>query len=122
MHRNLRSLLELLRRERDIITVETEVDPSLELAEVHRRVIERGGPALLFTKVKGGRYPVVMSHGIYGKDVHFSLAFKPQWEKLLELYPDLCRNGSSGRFLLGNPRSRTVAAGRLRHCRGGHAW
>ena len=46
-----------------------------------------------------GRFPVVMSHGIYGKDVHFKLAFKPQWDNLLKLYPDLCQAGSSGRFL-----------------------
>ena len=59
MHRNLRSFLELLRRERDIVAVEAEVDPYLELAEIHRRVIERQGPALLFRKVKGSAYPVV---------------------------------------------------------------
>ena len=55
--------------------------------------------ANVFRPDKPGRFPVVMSHGIYGKDVHFSLAFKPQWENLLKLYPDLCRNGSTGRFL-----------------------
>ena len=44
MHRNLRSLLELLRRENDLVEVSTEVDPQLELAEVHRRVIEREIP------------------------------------------------------------------------------
>lgn len=55
--------------------------------------------ANVFRPDKPGRFPVVMSHGIYGKDVHFSLAFKPQWDNLLKLYPDLCRNGSTGRFL-----------------------
>jgi predicted acyl esterase len=55
--------------------------------------------ANVFRPDKPGRFPVVMSHGIYGKDVHFSLAFKPQWENLLKLYPDLCKNGSTGRFL-----------------------
>src|SRR5436853_395195 len=48
MHTNLRSFLDLLERENDLTTIEAEVDPDLELAEVHRRVIERGGPALLF--------------------------------------------------------------------------
>jgi predicted acyl esterase len=55
--------------------------------------------ANIFRPAREGKYPVVMSHGVYGKDVHFSLAFKPQWEKLTQIYPDLCRNGSSGRFL-----------------------
>lgn len=53
----------------------------------------------IFRPAKSGRYPVVMSHGVYGKDVHFSHAFKPQWEKLTKTYPDLARNGSTGRFL-----------------------
>ena len=53
----------------------------------------------IFRPSREGRYPVVMSHGIYGKDVHFSHGFKPQWEKLTKTYPDLTRNGSSGRFL-----------------------
>jgi UbiD family decarboxylase len=59
MHPNLRTFLDLLTRENEIATIETEVDPYLELAEVHRRVIDRGGPALLFKRVKGSRYPVV---------------------------------------------------------------
>lgn len=53
----------------------------------------------VFRPAGNGRYPVVMSHGIYGKDVHFSHAFKPQWDKLTKTYPDLARGGSSGRFL-----------------------
>ncbi|MDI9330473.1 MAG: CocE/NonD family hydrolase [Alphaproteobacteria bacterium] len=46
-----------------------------------------------------GRYPVVMAHGSYGKDMHFSHAFKPQWEKLNRIYPGLGTQGSSGRYL-----------------------
>jgi predicted acyl esterase len=53
----------------------------------------------VFRPAQEGRYPVVMSHGVYGKDVHFKHAFKPQWDKLIQIYPDLCSNGSSGRFL-----------------------
>ena len=52
-----------------------------------------------FRPAMPGRYPVVMSHGVYAKDVHFSHGFKPQWDKLTKTYPDLARNGSSGRFL-----------------------
>ena len=46
-----------LRRDGDIVTVEAPVDPHLEVAEIHRRVIAAGGPALLFTNVKGSRLP-----------------------------------------------------------------
>jgi UbiD family decarboxylase len=81
MHRNLRSLLELLGREKDLVEVSAEVDPHLELAEVHRRVIERGGPALLFRNVKGSRYPVVTN--LFGTERRIALAFGPKPEALV---------------------------------------
>ena len=81
MHRNLRSFLELLRREHDLVTVEAEVDPYLELAEVHRRVIERGGPAIFFQNVKGSRYPVVTN--LFGTARRIELAFGPKPEALV---------------------------------------
>ncbi|HEV3469874.1 MAG TPA: UbiD family decarboxylase [Pyrinomonadaceae bacterium] len=81
MHRNLRSFLELLRRENDLVAVEAEVDPNLELAEVHRRVIERGGPALFFKNVKGGRYPVVTN--LFGTERRIEMAFGPKPEALV---------------------------------------
>jgi predicted acyl esterase len=46
-----------------------------------------------------GRFPVLMSLGIYGKDVHFADAYQPQWEKLKTLNPGLSREGSSGKYL-----------------------
>jgi predicted acyl esterase len=45
------------------------------------------------------RYPVLMSMGIYGKDVHFADAYGAQWDKLLALNPHVCADGSSGRYL-----------------------
>jgi UbiD family decarboxylase len=81
MHRNLRSFLELLRRERELVEVGAEVDPYLELAEVHRRVIASGGPALLFRKVKGSRYPVVTN--LFGTERRIELAFGPKPEALV---------------------------------------
>jgi len=50
---DLRTFLDRLRRDDDIVTVEAPVDPHLEVAEIHRRVIAAGGPALLFTNVVG---------------------------------------------------------------------
>jgi 4-hydroxy-3-polyprenylbenzoate decarboxylase len=35
------------------------VDPYLEISEISDRVVKAGGPALLFTNVKGSRYPVL---------------------------------------------------------------
>src|SRR5215208_4800658 len=81
MHPNLRTFLELLTRENEIITVKAEVDPYLELAEIHRRVISEGGPALLFTRVKGSRYPVVTN--LFGTERRIDLAFGPKPEALV---------------------------------------
>ncbi|HEX8493152.1 MAG TPA: UbiD family decarboxylase [Pyrinomonadaceae bacterium] len=81
MHPNLRSFLDLLARENDLIRIRTEVDPYLELAEIHRRVIERGGPALLFEHVKGSRYPVVTN--LFGTARRIDLAFGPKPEALV---------------------------------------
>lgn len=56
---DLRAFLKLLRRERQLQEINAEVDPKLELAEIHRRVIAEGGPALLFNRVRGSAFPVV---------------------------------------------------------------
>jgi predicted acyl esterase len=46
-----------------------------------------------------GRFPVILSHGIYGKDVHFADGYAMQWQKLSELHPQLFHEGSSGKYL-----------------------
>ena len=81
MHANLRTFLDLLARENEIVTIEAEVDPYLEVAEVHRRVVDRGGPALLFKRVKGSRYPVVTN--LFGTKRRIDLAFGPKPEAIV---------------------------------------
>jgi len=81
MHPSLRPFLDLLTRENEILEIKTEVDPNLELAEIHRRVISQGGPALLFTRVKGSRYPVVTN--LFGTNRRIDLAFGPKPERLV---------------------------------------
>src|SRR6476469_10372838 len=81
MHSSLRTFLDRLTRENEIITIKAEVDPCLELAEIHRRVIEQGGPALLFERVKGSRYPVVTN--MFGTERRIDLAFGPKPEALV---------------------------------------
>jgi UbiD family decarboxylase len=82
MHRNLRSFLDLLRRENDLLTIEVEVDPYLELAEIHRRVIEAGGPALFFKRVKGSPFPVVTN--LFGTAKRIDLAFGKKPEQFIK--------------------------------------
>ena len=56
---SLRACIEDLERHGMLVRVREEVDPYLEMAAIHRRVYERGGPALLFERVKGSRFPAV---------------------------------------------------------------
>jgi 4-hydroxybenzoate decarboxylase subunit C len=70
---DLRSFIDLLRRDAAIVTVDAPVDPYLEVAEIHRRVIAAGGPALLFTSVKGSRFRLVTN--LFGTARRAELAF-----------------------------------------------
>src|SRR5215218_2529169 len=56
---DLRAFLDQLRRNGDLAVVDVPVDADQEAAEIHRRVIAGGGPALLFTRVKGASFPLV---------------------------------------------------------------
>lgn len=71
--RDLREFLAVLRKESELVEIDIEVDPYLEIAEIHRRVIGLGGPALFFKKVKGSRFPVVTN--LYGSKRRIELAF-----------------------------------------------
>ena len=70
---DLRSFLDQLRRDGDLVTVESEVDPHLEVAEIHRRVVAGGGPALLFTNVKGSGFRLVTN--LFGTARRAEMAF-----------------------------------------------
>ncbi|MCK5228218.1 MAG: UbiD family decarboxylase, partial [Desulfobulbaceae bacterium] len=76
--KDLRTFLDVLRQESELLEVTVPVDPCLEIAEIHRRVIARGGPALLFTNVKGSRFPVATN--LFGSAKRLELAFgrRPQ--------------------------------------------
>jgi UbiD family decarboxylase len=75
---DIRSFLDLLQQENDLLIIEEEVDPCLEIAEIHRRVIAKGGPALLFTRVKGSSFPVTTN--LFGTTKRMDMAFgkRPQ--------------------------------------------
>ena len=73
MFSDLRSFIDQLRRDRDVVEIEVPVDPNQEAAEIHRRVIAAGGPALLFTNVKGAAFPLVTN--LFGTARRAELAF-----------------------------------------------
>lgn len=56
-HRSTRDVVDDLRSGGRLIQIDDQVDPYLEMAEIQRRVYARGGPALLFTQLRGCRFP-----------------------------------------------------------------
>lgn len=79
--RSLQEFIALLRQERELVEITTPVDANLEVAEIHRRVIERRGPALLFTNVKGASFPLVTN--LFGTTRRVDLAFGGRPEELM---------------------------------------
>ncbi|MET1008477.1 MAG: UbiD family decarboxylase, partial [Gaiellaceae bacterium] len=70
---DLRSWIDLLKREGELVEVEAEVDPYLEITEIVDRVVKGGGPALLFRNVKGSQHPLLINQ--FGTERRMCLAF-----------------------------------------------
>ncbi len=107
--KDLRAYLDILKKEQEIIYIDAPVDPYLEIAEIHRRVIEKGGPALFFRNVAGSRFPVVTN--LFGTKKRIDLAFGKRPVKFVSdmvkfaekiMPPDLHKLwGAKGLFLQG---------------------
>ncbi len=89
MFPDLRTFLDRLRADADLVTVTTPVDAHLEVAEIHRRVIAAGGPALLFTNVKGRAFPLVTN--LFGTEKRATLAFGEHPLRLIRRLVDLAQ-------------------------------
>jgi len=119
---DLQEFVRVLEENGELRRIATEVDPVLEIGEVTDRVCKRGGPALLFERVKGSSLPLLIN--AFGSIARMQLALEvdsletiaAQVRRLLE--PEL--PGSffeSLRMLprlreMGNAVPRVVARGR----------
>ncbi|MCA9177357.1 MAG: UbiD family decarboxylase [Planctomycetales bacterium] len=91
-YRSLRECVDDLERHGRLVRLETPVDPRLEAAEIHRRVYASGGPAVLFTQLKGCRFPAVSN--LFGTIERARFMFRDTWEdvrRLIELRVDPAR-------------------------------
>lgn len=66
-----------------LVRVQEEIDPDLEMAEVHRRVYQAGGPAILFERVKGSPFPAVSN--LYGTMNRARFMFRSTLEQVMRL-------------------------------------
>lgn len=90
---SLRPFLAELRRARELVDIPVEVDPCLELAEIHRRIAAEEGPALFFPHVKGSPFPVVTN--LFGSRRRIEIAFPPLLEAKVARALSLILSGDS---------------------------
>ena len=69
---DLGEFIRFLEEKKELVRIKAEVDPVLEVTEITDRISKRGGPALLFEKVKGSRMPVAIN--IFGSYQRMSWA------------------------------------------------
>jgi 4-hydroxy-3-polyprenylbenzoate decarboxylase len=93
---SLESCTRDLERSGHLIRVTEEVDPHLEMAAIHMRVFEGGGPAILFENVKGSPFRAVSN--LFGTMERSRFIFRDTLERvkaLVELRYDPLRAASS---------------------------
>jgi 4-hydroxy-3-polyprenylbenzoate decarboxylase len=82
-YRNLRACIDDLERHGHLRRIAAEVDARLEIAEIQRRVCAAGGPALLFTNVKGCRFPIACN--LFGTIERARFMFRSTLERVRRL-------------------------------------
>jgi 4-hydroxy-3-polyprenylbenzoate decarboxylase len=83
MYRTLEDCLIDLERNGHLLRIKEEVDPYLEIATIHLEVHRRGGPALLFERVKGSRYRVASN--IFGTVERSKFIFRDTWKEVQKI-------------------------------------
>jgi len=88
-YRSLYDCVQDLEKHGHLLRIKQEIDPDLEAAEVHRRVFEAGGPAILFERIKGSPFPALSNlYGTYERtDFLFRHTIK-KVQKVIELKAD----------------------------------
>lgn len=82
-YKSLRECVLDLEKHGHLVRIRTEVDPDLEMAEIHRRVHRAGGPAILYERVKGSPFPAVSN--LYGTTERCRFIFRGTLERVRAL-------------------------------------
>lgn len=105
-----------LERNGRLIRIKSEVDPHLDMAEVHRRVFDAGGPALWFERVKGSPFQAISN--IYGTYERTEWLFRHTLDKVqrvIELKADPANFFRKPTRYLGAPFTALTALPRRRY-------
>lgn len=92
MYASLRDAVKDLEDNNMLLRVKQEVDPDLEMAEIHRQVYDNQGPAILFEKVKGSPFQALSN--LYGTEARTDFLFRktlPKVKKVIALKADPSR-------------------------------
>lgn len=68
-----KEFINLLHKENELLIIEDEIDPILEIAELQRQIVSKKGPALFFLNVKNSKFPVATN--LFGSRKRIELAF-----------------------------------------------
>lgn len=71
-------VIKILEKHDELLRIDHEVDPYLEMAEIQRRIYKQGGPAILFENVKECKFPCISN--IYGTPERARLLFKSTYK------------------------------------------
>ncbi|RYF21731.1 MAG: UbiD family decarboxylase [Flavobacteriales bacterium] len=82
-YKNLGECVADLEKHGHLVRIKEEVDPYLEMAAIHLRVYEKQGPALLFEKVKGSKFPAVSN--LFGTLERSKFMFRDSLAKVEDL-------------------------------------
>ncbi|MEQ8755765.1 MAG: UbiD family decarboxylase [Coleofasciculus sp. G1-WW12-02] len=82
MARDLRAFIQLLEERGQLRRIKALVDPDLEIAEISNRMLQAGGPGLLFENVKGSSFPVAIN--LMGTEERVCWAMKMEHPQELE--------------------------------------
>ncbi len=80
---SLQACITDLEKHGHLIRIKEEVDPYLQMAQIHLRVFEKGGPAILFENVKGSKFPAVSN--LFGTLERSKFIFRDSLDKVKTL-------------------------------------
>src|SRR3989337_2382198 len=80
---DLREFVETLKQKGLLRVIRSEVSPVLEISEIMDRLVKKGGPAVMFEKVKGYDMPVVAN--LYGTRYRGNIGLETDEEELKKI-------------------------------------
>lgn len=88
-YKSLNDCVKDLEKHGKLLRIKSEVDPNLEMAEIHRRIFDAKGPAIFYENVKGSPFPALSN--LYGTKERTRFLFRhtlANVQKVIELKID----------------------------------